>query len=195
MPFPVPAHTRETIERHFRRQEFEWTERYFLSILATSEKKHDIYWATIALRECGSANCIDALKAKLHYPMQDVKCTSILTIAHIAGAAETLLYASALLDPAYREKGYAMWAIRDAADERAVESVLAYFTKNRARLRAGTLHNGTVADGVEYLSRYRGRPGVDAFLEEIKSLGERLGKGTVGEIRKRLPEFPFSTNA
>jgi len=48
---------------------------------------------------------LPALKAKLHYPMQDVSAASILTIAHIAGPFETDCYAKALLDPTYKAKG------------------------------------------------------------------------------------------
>ena len=189
MPFPLAAGTRDTIERYFRRHDLAWTEEFFVRVLESSERKHDVYWATIALRECGTATCLDALKAKLHYPMQDVKCTSLLTVAHIAGPSETPLYAAALLDPAYREKGYAMWAIRDAADARAVDAVLAYFRKNRSKLKNGTLVNGTVADGIEYLARYRADPGVGAFLEEVRGVGDRLGPGNVAEIKKRVPGF------
>ena len=120
MPFPLNEQTRQFVRNHFRRKNLEWTEDYFLNVLESSDRKRDVYWAVLALRDCGTARSIPHLVAKLNYPMQDVKCTSILTIAHIAGPAETELYARALLDPKYREKGYAMWAIRDAADERAV---------------------------------------------------------------------------
>ena len=75
--------------------------------------------------------------------MQDVKCVAILTIAHIARESATPTISHALLDPVYREKAYAMWAINDAADERAIPAVLNYFAKNKAKLKAGHLKNGT----------------------------------------------------
>src|SRR5262249_12239858 len=144
MAFPLSDYTRQAIEHHFRRKNLQWSEPYFLDVLANSTQKHDVYWAVIALRDCGTSAAIPALKAKLTYPMKDVKCVSMLTIAHIAGAAETECYTESLLDAAYPEKGYAMWAVNDAADDRAVEGVLAYFTKNRSRLRRGELSNGTL---------------------------------------------------
>jgi hypothetical protein len=189
MPFPLDDFTRTTIQHHFRRKKLEWTEAYFVNVLETSEKKYDVYFATIALRDCGTERCIPALKAKLNYSMQDVKCTSILTIAHIAGARETSLYAESLLDPTYKEKGYAMWAICDAADERAVDAVLTYFKKNLAKLRNGTLHNGTVGRGFEYLHKHADDPEVAQFFSKIKGIWIDLDQRTKLEINNRLPEF------
>lgn len=154
------------------------------------ERKHDIYWATIALRDCGTARCIPALKATLHYPMQDVKCTSILTIAHIAGTAETDLYAEALLGPGYREKGYAMWAICDAADARAVGPVISYFRKNLTKIRAGKLNNATLPDGLAYLHRFlETHSDVNELFAEIKRCWGKLAEGERKTIAERVPYF------
>jgi hypothetical protein len=177
------------IERHFRRKDLRWTEEYFVAAL-DSPRKHDVYWATIALRDCGTMQCVPALRAKLSYPMKDVKCTSLLTIAHLAGASETPLYAEALLDASYPEKGYAMWAIRDAADERAVDAVLAYFRQNRAKIRRGELTNATLPDGIDYLSRYaETRPAIHEFFGDIRLVWTSLASGERNEIIKRVPNF------
>ncbi|SRR5258706_9555662 len=108
MPFPLSPGSRAAIEHHFRWKKLAWEESYFGNVLESSTSKHDVYWAVLALRDCGTLASIPALKAKMDYPMQDVKCCAILTIAHIAGSAETSFYADALLNPEYREKGYAM---------------------------------------------------------------------------------------
>ena len=189
MPFPLDSFTRTMVEHHFRRKKLEWTEDYFLQAL-DSHSKHHVYWAVLALRDCGTARSVPALRAKLGHPMQDVKCTAILTIAHIAGANETLLFGEALLSAPYKEKGYAMWAIRDAADARAVEPVLTYFQKNRAKLRRGALVNGTLPDGVQYLNRYvTFQPAIRSFFDEVRSAWERLAAGEREEIIKRVPTF------
>ncbi|HKP38390.1 MAG TPA: hypothetical protein VJT71_16135 [Pyrinomonadaceae bacterium] len=189
MPFPIDELTRDMIKSHFRRKNLVWTEDYFLAALESSQK-YDVYWATIALRDCGTTRCVDALKAKLNYPMKDVSCTAILTIAHIARESETPFYAQALLSPIYKEKTYAMWAIQDAADARAVPPVLAYFKKNRAKLLRGKLINATLADGIEYLHRYRvGNPDVTKFFEEVRNAWSALAAGERSEILKRVPNF------
>jgi hypothetical protein len=188
MPFPLDPTTEQFIKNHFRRKGLRWEEDYFIEMLA-SEQKYDVYWATLALRGCGTEKCVPPLKEKLYHPMQDVKCTSILTVAHVAGAGETPFYARALLDPGYREKGYAMWAIWDCADERAVDAVLQYFTRNRGKLRAGKLANGTLVKGVEYLGRFRGREDVNEFLGFVKSIWPDLPAGERQELAKRVDYF------
>ena len=190
MPFPLNDQTRQFVRDHFRRKNLEWTEEYFLNVLDTSERKHDIYWAVLALRDCGTVRSIPHLVAKLDYPIQDVKCTSILTIAHLAGAAETELYARALLDPQYREKSYAMWAIRDAADERAVEAVISYFRKNLSKIRKGKLHNVSLPDGLDYLQRFADtNPEVLALFADIQNCWAQLAEGERKTISERVPYF------
>lgn len=195
MPFALSDHTREAVQHHFRRKNLVWNESYFLQILANSASKHDIYWAVLALRDCGTSNSIPALKEKLFYPMQDVKCCSILTIAHIAGAEETPLYAELLANPEYRNKGYAMWAIKDAADSRAIDSVLSYFKKNRAKLKSGKLTNGTLVDGLEYLQKYLGKnEAISSFFSEVKDFFANLVQGERSEITKRVCYFSALEN-
>ena len=192
MPFPLDDNAREFVRRHFKRKALEWTEDYFINVLETSGQKHDVYWATIALRDCGSQKCIPALKTKLLYPMQDVKCTALLTIAHVAGAAETELYTNALLDPAYRDKAYAMWAIRDAADARAVDAALSYFRKNLAKIRAGKLANGTLPEGLDYLQKFVDtQPAVAELFSEISKYWSKLAEGERKTIMERIPSYPW----
>lgn len=197
MPFSLSDHTREAVEHHFRRKKLIWTESYFLQVLANSASKHDIYWAVLALRDCGTSNAIPALKQKLFYPMQDVRCCSILTIAHIAGSDETRLYAELLASPEYKDKGYAMWAIKDAADSRAIDSVLAYFKKNLGKLKSGNLTNGTLVDGLEYLQKYLGEnEAINSFFSEVKDFFDNLAQVERSEMAKRINYFStLLTNA
>jgi len=111
----------------------------------------EVYWAILALRKYGTERSIPVLKKLLHFPKQDVKACSILTIAQIAGAAQSETYAKALLDPKYPEKGYALWAIHAAADERAIDAVAKYIKSNLSKIRRDKLSIGTYGMGVEYL--------------------------------------------
>lgn len=113
---------------------------------------------------------------------------AILTIAHIGGASVTPLLADALLSPNYREKAYAMWAILDAADGRAIPAVLQYFLKNRAKLQAGKLD--TFGDGMRYLAQFMNSSAeARAFVEEIPTYWGHIPEGTRGEMKKYLPEL------
>jgi hypothetical protein len=190
MPFPMDESLKDTIRHHFRRKKLVWDEDYFISVLQHSDSKYDVYWATIALRDCGTEKCLPWLREKLYYPMQDVKCTSILTIAHIAREKETLLYAQCLRDPKYHEKTYAIWAISDAADHRAIDAVLEYFRKNRSKIKRGKLYNGTVVDGIEYLYQYIGTSQeIEDFLEFVRQNWTGIAQGERAELIKRVPYF------
>ena len=118
MPFEVG---RSFIDQHFRkRADFAWSEEFFLRAIASARSKYDVYCSVLGLREVGTQRSIPVLKTLLSYPKSDVKSCAILTIAQIARVAETEYYAQTLLNPKYREKCYAMWAIEVAADERAI---------------------------------------------------------------------------
>jgi len=190
MPFPLEDNPVAVgfIERHFRRRGFVWSEDFFLSVLNAPKSKYDVYWSAIGLRKVGTDRSIPVLLKFLTYPMQDVKMVSILTIAHIGRASITPLLADTLLNPNYREKDYAMWAIRDAGDERAISAVLEYFAKNRAKLRAGKLR--ALGDGLRYLSRFVDTvPAVRTFIDEVSTYWDRLPQGTREEMQKHLPEL------
>jgi PBS lyase HEAT-like repeat-containing protein len=190
MPFPLSETDDGFIESHFKRRQFRWDEDYFLSMLEHPRSKHDVYWAAIALRKVGTEKSIEPLRALLTFPMQDVKCVAILTIAHVARERATPILSQALLDPVYREKVYAMWAINDAADERAVPAVLEYFAKNKSKMLKGQLTNGTFVDGVEFLSKHaENHPEVQAFLNRIPTFWKKLLIGERTELQKRLPEL------
>lgn len=187
MPFPLDT-TQDFVERHFRKRKFVWSEDFFLSVLNEPRSKYDVYWSALGLRKVGSHRSIPILVNLLAYPMKDVKCVAILTIAHIGGASVTPLLADALRSPDYREKGYAMWAILDAADDRAIPAVLQYFSKNRAKLRAGKLD--TFGDGTRYLSKFMNSSAdARAFVEGISTYWSRIPEGTRVEIKKHLPEL------
>lgn len=190
MPFPLDSGTEGFVELHFRKRQFRWDEDYFISVLEHPRSKHDVYRAAIALRKVGTDKSIGPLRALLTFPMQDVKCVAILTIAHIARERATPILSLALLDPLYREKAYAIWAINDAADERAIPAVLEYFSKNKSKLKNGRLTNGTFVAGVEFLSKHaENHPEVQSFLNRVPTFWNKLLVGERTEVRKRLPEL------
>ena len=190
MPFPLSDASRRAIEHHFRKRAFFWNEKYFLSVIANSAKKHDAYWSAIGLREVGTQESLNVLQGLLTHPMKDVKCVAALTLAHVGRSQATEILGAALLDPKYPEKAYAMWAINDAADVRAVPSVVKYFVKNRSKIRRGELTNGTIVEGIQFLSKYSSSS-EDArdFLAEFRSLFSCIAEGERSELTKRLPDL------
>jgi len=192
MPFPLNEHAQRTIEKHFKKKikGFSWTEECLLAAIDGAKSKDDVYWAAIGLRKVGTEKAIPILCSLLSHPMKDVKCVAILTIAHIGGGTATTILAEALLSTAYREKGYALWAIDDAADERAVPAVLAYFAKNKSKIKRGQHAAGTFVEIVTYLARCRHiSPDAKQFLDEVPLFWRNICEGERTELKKRVPEL------
>jgi hypothetical protein len=115
--FPNSETTKQFLTDHFRKRRTPLTEDAILDAITAPRSKYDVYWGVLALRDFGTARSIPALKGLLHYPMQDVKDCSLLTIAHSQARQEAPFYLEALADKGGR-RCRPMWAIEVAADER-----------------------------------------------------------------------------
>src|SRR5690242_20331543 len=137
--FTIDADLKNTIARHFRKDKaFAWSEDFFLTQLREGKSKYDVYWSTIALRDCGTSRSVPALKALADYPMRDVKDCALLTIAQIAGAQETPYYIERFTQTKGK-KAYPLWAIGVAADERAIPAITQYVRKHATTLAAASV--------------------------------------------------------
>ena len=165
MLYPNEPSTTAYIRGFFQRKKVAYTEEGLIAVLQdNSSSKMAVYLAVLGLRDVGTGMCIPSLKAKLHYPMQDVKDCSILTIAHIAGATETRYYVEALHDKKTR-KAYPMWAIRDAANAGAIDPVLDYVTLEIRKLSKGVAPGDAFIFAIEYLVQFRcDDPRIEALL-------------------------------
>lgn len=194
MPFPLDDYMRRSIEQHFRKKKLTWSEDEFLSVLQSTPRKYDALYAVIALRGCGTSRSIPTLREYLEHPMADVKVCSLLTIAQIAREKETQFYGETLISPTWRDKGYALWAIDDAADSRAVDYVLHYFNKNRSKFRRGLLDVDIIQHGFSYLWRNRSESKeVQSFLADVVSDWSSIDEETRVIIKKSCPELSVST--
>jgi hypothetical protein len=174
MPFPNDAETTAYIQSYFKRKKVPYQEESLIDVLDDSAMgKMAVYWAVLALRDVGTATCVPALKRKLRYPMRDVKDCSILTIAHIAGATETEFYVEALRDKR-TQKACPLWAILDAADERAIEAVLEYADKEIRALKTNRPNAGLIF-AVQYLRKNLEKDDrVEKALHSLQDRGFRI---------------------
>lgn len=157
MPFPLSDHNRESVELNFRKRkksgDFTWTEDFFIKVLQTSQDKYDLNYAAQGLRAVGTMRAVPFLKAQAYFPNNDVRAVALLTVAHIARAAESDWYAELLLDPKFRMKDYAIWAIQEAGDDRALAAVVAFILKQRRSIVGGKHDPFLIAMERDYLQR------------------------------------------
>jgi hypothetical protein len=189
MPFPLNAYNKRSIEQHFgRKGNFSWSEDFLLHIIDTSGDRYDLHRAAIGLREVGTERAVEPLRALLLYPNQDVKAVAILTIAHVAGAKATPIFIEALENPAYREKHYALWAIADSGDERALPAVRCYLHKNRTRFKR--VKQTPILRILDYVSRFlNALPEARNILDEIAEVWFELPARERKAIGREYPEL------
>lgn len=166
--FFLDTSNKETISEHFKRNKaFSWSEEFFLSAISADKSKYDVFWAVIALRDCGTQKSLPALKSLSKYPKQDVRDSAVLTIAQIAGAAETPYFVQLLEDPlSGRSKVYALWAIGVSGDERALASVEQYVRKNKKKLQTENTDPRPHQEALAFLYRV----GASSLLQEFSFL-------------------------
>jgi hypothetical protein len=181
--------TKQFIADHFRKRRTPLTEDAILGAITARRSKHDVYWGVLALRDVGTTRSIPALKELLHYPMQDVKDCSLLTIAHIAGAAETPFYLEALAHKGSR-KAYPMWAIQVAADERAIPAVtdLVHAALRKALRPKPADPGDAYMSGLKYFVRLGiDRPEIQSSIDLLKKAWAHLPEGHRTALRTALP--------
>ncbi|MCW4455689.1 hypothetical protein OK348_12925 [Flavobacterium sp. MXW15] len=160
-----------------RHKEFSWSEDFFANLIERNEAKMDVYWSVMALRDCGTARSIPSLKALATHPSQDIKATAMLTIARISRSAETEYYAMKLLDPSYRAKSYALWAIAAYGDERATDAVHQYVKKNHRKLAEPSIDARETYDIISYFYRTLGAAkAAQLFAGDYVSIRTSLAK-------------------
>lgn len=183
MPFELTPEVIGWVNDHFRRRgraNLEWTEDIFVAAIESARSKYDVYYSVLALRKVGTFQAVPVLKKLLNYPMSDVKACAILTIAQIARAEETEFYAETLLRPTYREKCYAMWAIEDAADQRAIPAVINYLKKNMRKIQKNisnqiSQHKDTALHAAGYLLKFsEGSEHARTMLKDLAAISGEL---------------------
>lgn len=158
MPFSISDHEAREIAATLRRRhkDLVWNEDGLLGLVEAQASRMDVYWAVIGLRHCGGHRCIPALKALATHPAQDVKATAMLTIAQLAGADETPYYAECLSDPSYKAKDYALWAIGEVGDARALDAVHVYIKRSKKALARANRDGRAHMELLAYLYRVVG---------------------------------------
>lgn len=185
--FLLDASNKETIREHFKRNKaFSWSEDFFLSAIDADKSKYDVFWAVIALRDCGTQKSLPALKELSKYPKQDVRDGAVLTIAQIAGAAETPYFVQILEDPLSRSKGYALWAIGVSGDERALASVEQYVRKNKKKLQIEDMDPRSQEEVLAFLYRVN----ASSLLQEFSFLIPPLAYLTPLALHNFLQRVP-----
>jgi hypothetical protein len=128
-PFPLIQEMSTLVKNFLVKKGYPFTETGLLQAIKENKSKTNVYMAVIGLREVGTQKSVEWLKGLVNYPMDDVKSTCLLTIAHLVGVSETPFYSAMLADSKYKQKTYAMWVISQVGDKSALKAVMEYAQK------------------------------------------------------------------
>jgi HEAT repeat protein len=188
MPFPNSSDRLESCRASLAKRGIPFTEDALIETLKRQDNPWSVFYAVVALRDLGTLRAVEPLKRALKFPKQDVQCASILTIAHLAGPAETPFYISALEDKAYRPKLWALWALEDAGDARGIPAVSAYLARRISQAKTAKPNGSffpTISYGLAYLGRFVGEhPGLRAEFAPWVQFSDRMVEPTRARFAK-----------
>jgi HEAT repeat protein len=125
-----------------------------IDLLKREKPKSAMPAACHSLANLNAKHAVPLLKTLADYPVQDVKATSVLAVARLAGREETPWLVECLSRKGTL-KAYVLWALAAVADPAAYGPVNAWFEKHLRKLEKdpAVTPTGNVAFAVAYLEQ------------------------------------------
>lgn len=179
---PAAASLEPTVERrredelYFRHLGIAYTPDGLLKVLKEKKPKTALPIACHSLADLNATEAVPVLKSLADFPIADVKATSVLAVARLAGRAETPWLIECLSRKG-TDKGYVLWALAAVADSRAYDAVTKWFEPILRKLERNPAADprGSVIYAVAYLEQVaRFTPGAYALLERFRTVAPSL---------------------
>ena len=166
----------ESDEAYFRKLGVKYEADALIEMLKRGKPKSAMPAACHSLADLNARHAVPVLKTLADYPIQDVKATSVLAVARLAGRDETPWLVECLSRKG-TDKGYVLWALAAVGDPAAYEAVEGWFKKRLRQLEkdpvADTQTN--VVFAVAYLEQMTSpHPEVLDLLERFGAIVPRL---------------------
>jgi len=136
---PAAATLRPDVERfaedaaYFRKLGVKYEADALIALLQRQKPRSAMPAACHSLADLNAGHAVPLLKTLADYPVQDVKATSVLAVARLAGRDETPWLVECLSRKG-TDKGYVLWALAAVGDPAAYEGVEAWFEKRLRQL-------------------------------------------------------------
>jgi hypothetical protein len=179
---PAAASLEPTVERrredelYFRRRGVAYTPDGLLKVLREKKPKTALPIACHSLADLNVREAVPVLKSLADFPIADVKASSVLAVARLAGRAETP-WLIECLSRKRTDKGYVLWALAAVADPRAYDAVTKWFEPILRKLERSPAADprGSVIYAVAYLEQVAPfTPGAYALLERFRTVAPSL---------------------
>ncbi len=172
---------------YFRKLGVKYEADALIDLLRREKPKSAMPAACHSLADLNARHAVPVLKTLADYPVQDVKATSVLAVARLAGSQETPWLVECLSRKGTL-KGYVLWALAAVGDPAACGAVKSWFEKQLRKLERDPAGDalGNVVFAVAYLEQMTERdPAVVGLLDRFKVVVPKLS----GSVRSELGTF------
>ena len=172
---------------YFRKLGVKYEADALIGLLKREKPKSAMPAACHSLADLNARHAVPVLKTLADYPVEDVKATSVLAVARLAGSEETPWLVECLSRKGTL-KGYVLWALAAVGDPAACGAVKAWFEKHLRQLERDPTADsrGNVVFAVAYLEQMTERhPEVVGLLDRFKVVVPKLTR----HIRSELGTF------
>lgn len=172
---------------YFRKLGLKYEADALIDLLKREQPKSAMPVACHSLADLNARHAVPVLKALADYPVQDVKATSVLAVARLAGSDETPWLVECLLRKG-TSKGYVLWALAAVGDPAACGAVKGWFEKLLRTLEKNATGDrlGHAVFAIAYLEQMTDHnPEIVPLLDRFKVVLPKLP----GYIRAQLGTF------
>ena len=163
-------------ELYFRRLGVAYTPDGLLEVLKARKPKTALPIACHGLADLNATEAVPVLKSLADFPIADVKASSVLAVARLAGRAETPWLIECLSRKG-TDKGYVLWALAAVADPLAYTAVVTWFEPILRKLERSPAADprGSAIYAVAYLEQVAPFiPEASALLEHFRTVAPSL---------------------
>jgi hypothetical protein len=171
---------------YFRKLGVKYEADALIELLKREKPRSAMPIACHSLADLNARHAVPVLKTLADYPVEDVKATSVLAVARLAGGDETPWLVECLARKGTL-KSYVLWALASIGDPAAYGAVKAWFEKQLRKLeRDPAVNPGGAVFAVAYLEQMTDdHPEVTGLLDRFKVVAPKLPR----HVRSELAHF------
>jgi hypothetical protein len=171
---------------YFRKLGVKYEADALIELLKREKPRSAMPIACHSLADLNARHAVPVLKTLADYPVEDVKATSVLAVARLAGGDETPWLVECLSRKGTL-KSYVLWALAAVGDPAAYGAVKTWFEKELRKLeRDPAVGTGKMVFAVAYLEQMtEHHPEVVGLLDRFKVVAPNLRR----HVRSELAQF------
>jgi hypothetical protein len=169
---------------YFRKLGVKYEAGALIDLLRREKPRSAMPVACHSLGDMDAKQAVPVLKTLADYPVEDVKATSVLAVARLAGSEETAWLVECLSRKGTL-KSYVLWALAAVGDPAAYGAVSTWFEKRLRQLEKNPAGDprGNVVFAVAYLEQMTvHHPEVMELLDRFRAVAPKLPRSVRSEL-------------